>query len=505
MNLKRLGRAVGLLAALTLASPAATHAEDIVRIASAYRTTTLDPALSAAAGNIETYGQLYGRLIRRAADGSLEPGLAESWAVSDDGKTVTLKIRDAKFSDGSPITADDVVFSLLRVRDLKESAYSAPLQQLAEAKAGDAQTVILTLKSAFAPFVGNLEVFNTGIVSKKDVETRGEAAFTTTPVTSGPYVVKEWRPNDRLILAANPHYWREGYPKNDGAELIEVVDDNTRVTMMIAGELDAARGVPWSQVADLKGRDGISMPLEPSTVIFMTLLNHSRAPFNDLKVRQAAAHAIDTVAVTKAMTFGYAATANTTLPGAVDFHDKDNPGLGYDVEDAKKLLKESSYDGKPATILITDSAESERLAVLLQAQWAVIGLNAKIEKVDGGVWWERVPGADYDAAPTWWYNETPDPDLAVRWALCGTCGSESYYTKYNNAKVDELTETAARELDPVKRGALYKEIQTISTEEVAQIPLYYPPYANAYGNRIKGLMMTPSLQWTLEETEVVQP
>ena len=172
MNLKRLGRAVGLLAALTLASPAATHAEDIVRIASAYRTTTLDPALSAAAGNIETYGQLYGRLIRRAADGSLEPGLAESWAVSDDGKTVTLKIRDAKFSDGSPITADDVVFSLLRVRDLKESAYSAPLQQLAEAKAGDAQTVILTLKSAFAPFVGNLEVFNTGIVSQKDVETR---------------------------------------------------------------------------------------------------------------------------------------------------------------------------------------------------------------------------------------------------------------------------------------------------------------------------------------------
>ena len=95
MNLKRLGRAVGLLAALTLASPAATHAEDIVRIASAYRTTTLDPALSAAAGNIETYGQLYGRLIRRAADGSLEPGLAVSWAVSDDGKTVTLKIRDA--------------------------------------------------------------------------------------------------------------------------------------------------------------------------------------------------------------------------------------------------------------------------------------------------------------------------------------------------------------------------------------------------------------------------
>ena len=493
-----------LLAAALFVSAGQAAADNIVRIASGYPTTTLDPARSAAAGNIETFGQLYARLLRRDADGSLQPGLAESWKVSDDGKTVTLTLRDAKFSDGSQITADDVVFSLLRVRDLPDSAYSAPLQQMADAKAVDPKTVAITLKTVFAPFLGNLEVFNTGIVSKADVEKRGEKeAFAGAPVTSGPYMVKEWRPNDRLILAANANYWRTGYPKNAGAELIEVVDENTRATMMISGDVDAVRGLPWSQVADLQSRAGISVPLEPSTVIFMTLLNHARAPFNDIKVRQAAAHAIDTKAVTKAMTFGHGQPANTTLPGALDFHDKAHPGIAYDPATAKSLL-EGKAPSEPLVILITDSPESERLAVLLQAQWAAVGLTSKIEKVDSGVWWDRVPKGDYDAAPTWWYNETPDPDLALRWALCGSCGSKSYYTNYDNAKINELTEAGAAELDPAKRAEIYRQVQEITTREVSQIPLYYPPYANAYSKRIKGLTMTPSLQWTLEETEVVQ-
>jgi len=493
-----------LLAGAMLVSAGQASADDVIRIVSGYPTTTLDPARSAAAGNIETFGQLYARLVRRNADGSLEPGLAESWKISDDGKTVTLTLRDAKFSDGSTITADDVVFSLLRVRDLPDSAYSAPLQQMADAKALDPKTVSITLKTVFAPFIGNLEVFNTGIVSKADVEKRGEKeAFAGAPVTSGPYMVKAWKPNDRLSLVPNPNYWRTGYPKNDGAELIEVGDENTRVTMMISGDAHAVRGVPWSQVADLQSREGISVPLEPSTVIFMTLLNHARAPFSDLNVRQAAARAIDTKAVTKAMTFGHALPANTTLPGALDFHDKSNPGIAYDPAGAKSLLS-GKAPADPLVILITDNPEAERLAVLLQAQWAVVGLNSKIEKVDSGVWWDRVPKGDYDAAPTWWYNETPDPDLALRWALCGSCGSKSFYTNYNNAKINELTEAAAAELDTAKRAELYRQIQEITTSEVSQIPLYYPPYANAYSKRVTGLMMTPSLQWTLEDAEIVQ-
>lgn len=479
-------------------------AAEKIRIGSPYATSTLDPMRSANAGSIETFGQLYSRLLRIDETGALAPGLAESWDVTEGGKVVTLKLRDAKFSNGDPITADDVVFSLVRIRDTPDSAYPAPMQQLDKAEAVDAKTVKLTLKHPFAPFLGNLEVFNVGIVSKKDVEARGDKAFTENVVTSGPYMVEKWVPNDRLILAPNPNYWRTGYPKNDGAELIEIGDSNTRVSMMLSGELDAAREIPWSQVAELQSKENISMPMEPSTVIYTVLMNQAKAPFDNIKFRQAAAMALDTTAISKAVTFGNAPPANSTLPKALKFYDPNLKLNGFDLAAAKAAIAESGYDGREISIMIADAPEAQQQAVLMQALWGQIGIKSKIEKTDAGTFWTRLTGGDYDVTPTWWYNETTDPDLAVRWAVCGTCGNKSYYTGYDNPKVDALVEAGATELDETKRGQIYAEIQQITTAEVANIPLYYPPFANAYSKTLKGLGMTPALQWTLESTERVK-
>ncbi|MDA4630040.1 ABC transporter substrate-binding protein, partial [Escherichia coli] len=185
--------------------------------------------------------------------------------------------------------------------------------------------------------------------------------------------------------------------------------------------MDAVRDVPWAQLENVGKRDTLRDALEPSTIIYMTLLNERRPPFDNVKVRQAAAHALNVSAITKAMTEGHGTPANTTLPGALDYHAKDLPGLAYDPKLARMLLTEGGYDGKELTMLISAGSDNEKLATLLQAQWTAVGLKTKIEKVDRGVWWERVPAGDYDLAPSWWYNETPDPDLAVRWAICGTC------------------------------------------------------------------------------------
>ena len=481
-------------------------AADVIRVVSPFQTTTLDPMRSAAAGNIETYGQLYSRLLRRDAEtGALEPGLAEKWDISPDGKTYTFQLRDAQFSDGSPITAADVAFSLERIRTDKKSAYPAPLGAVEAVSAADAKTVVVTLKSAFAPFLGNAEIWNMGIVSKADVDKRGEEAFASVPVTSGPYEVKQWKPNEKLVLEPNPHYWRKGYPKSDATvELIEIASPETRIAMLKAGEIDVVRAVPWAQVDDLKTVETVDMRLEPSTTIYMTLLNHKREPFSNLKARQAAGMAIDNKAMAKAITRGYAEPANTTLPGSVDFHDKDYPGISYEPAKAKELLAESGMAGREVKILATADALSQQMALLIQAQWQAIGLKPSIVNVDGGAWWDATGKGDYDAAANWWYNETPDPDLAVRWAVCGTCGSNSYNTFYENPKVDALVEQGTREADPAKRAEIYKEIQRITTEEVAQIPLYYAPNAVAYSRRLQGLRLTPSLQWTLEETSIGQ-
>ncbi|MDA7966840.1 ABC transporter substrate-binding protein [Ruegeria sp.] len=487
-------------AAAVVLSAGVACADNIVRIASPYKVTSLDPISAAAAGNIEAYGQLYTHLLRQNADGSLEPGLAESWTISDDKLVYQFELRDAKFSDGSTITAEDVAFSLTRAGG-ENSAYPAPFASISEVKAVDEDTVQIILTKPSAPLLAYTAIFNAGIVSKDDVEARGEDAFDANAVTSGPFTVQDWKPNDRLTLKANPHYWREGYPKIAGVDLIEVTDNNARSTMMLAGEIDVSRDVPWPQVDELNAADNISIPLDESTVIVILLPNHTAAPFDNLNIRKAAAMALNREAVAKVATQGRAQVANSTLPNALSYYAEDVQPPAYDPDGARALLEAEDAVGTEIELLIVPGRQE--LATLYKAQWDAVGFNTIVEVVDGGLWWDRVLGGEYQVTATWWYNETEDPDLAVRWALCGTCGNRSYYTNYNNERINELTDAALHEQDEEKRAAMYHEIQRISVDELAQIPIYYPPHPNAYSSRISGLTLTPSLQWTLEETEIV--
>lgn len=476
-------------------------AQDSIRIASPNKVTVLDPIASASGGNIMAYGQLYARLLRKDAEGNLAPGLAESWEVSEDGLTYTFEMRDAKFSDGTEITAEDAAFSLTRVAKDESSAYPAGFAPIKEVTAVDEDTLQITLEHASAPMLSNLEIFNAGIVSKDDVEERGvEAAFASDPVASGPYMVKEWKPNDRMVLTANPHYWREGLPKIKTVELIEVSDDNARATMAMAGEIDVNRSVPWAQVEEVDKIDGVSVKLEPSTVLYLVLPNHDKAPFDDLNVRKAAAMALDRAAITEAVTRGHAEVANSTFSNALKYHDPSLQPPAYDPTGARKILEENDLVGTEITMMITPSFE--QLATLLKAQWDAVGFKTTVERVDAGLWWSNMADGDYEVTVNWYYNETEDPDLAVRWALCDACGSASYYTNYHNEKVNKLTDEALRELDDAKRAELYGEIQKITLDELAQIPLYYAPFSIAYADRVKGLTLTPALQWTLEEAEL---
>jgi peptide/nickel transport system substrate-binding protein len=482
-------------------SGTALAAQDVIRIASGSKVTSLDPIATAAAGNIEAYGQLYTHLVRKDQDGNFQPGLAESWDISEDGLTYTFKLRAAKFSDGSDITASDVAFSLTRVAKDANSSYPAGFAPIKDVTAVDASTVKMTLEYPSAPMLSNLEIFNSGIVSKADVEARGEEAFTVNPVASGPYMVKDWKPNDRLTLVANPNYWREGLPKVKNVDLIEVSDDNARATMLMAGEIDVDRGVPWAQVDEVNNSPNVSVKLEPSTVLYEVLPNNAKPPFDNLTVRKAATMALDREAIAKAITLGHATVANSTLPNALKYYDKDVSPPAYDPEGARKLLDDAGLLGTEINMMIVPS--SAQTATLLKAQWDAVGFKTNVEQVDVGLFWSKLTEGDYEVTTTWYYNETEDPDLAVRWALCGTCGSKSFYTNYENPEVDKLTDEALREQDPAKRGALYSKIQQITVDELPQIPLYYAPYSNGYSDRVKGLSLTPALQWTLEEAELI--
>ena len=493
-----------VLAFLALGFAGSAVAQSVLRIATPSPVSTLDPIKSAAAGDIELLGQLYSRLLRNSPDGTeLLPGLAERWEASEDGLQYTFYLRDAQFSDGTPITADDVVFSFLRLRDQEDSAYPGAFQVIEDVEAIDEKTVRFTLESPAAPFLGSVEMFNAGIVPRAAVEAMGDEAFAQNPVSSGPFMLEEWRPNDRIILQRNPHYWREGMPYLDRVEIIEVPDENTRVAMLRAGEVDVIQGTPWSAIDTLMAQEGIEVPLNPSSVINVLLINHEATPLDDVRVRQAIARALDTESIVRAVTFGYGVPANSTLPNALEYYDADLPGIPYDPEAARALIEEAGAAGTTLEVMITSgSSYATQVAQLIQAQLAAVGLNVRIVTVDTPTWWDRVISGNYQLTPTWWYNETTDPDQAVRWALCGSCGNLSFYTRYQNDEVDRLTEEGVSELDPERRQEIYSEIQRISLEEVSQVPLYYQPYTIAMRDHVEGLMMSPALQWSLDQARV---
>lgn len=502
--------ASSLLAACTGAEEAPTPppAEEItrggtLRIATPYTVSSLDPIKSVAAGDIEVLGQIYSRLLRRSADGrEILPGLAESWEASADGITWTFSLREASFSDGSPIMADDVVFSFVRLRDQKDSAYPGAFQVIADVQAIDPKTVQFTLDGPAAPFLGSTEQFNAGIVPKHVVEDLGDDEFGRKPVTSGGFAVAEWRPNERLILEANPEYWREDLPHLEGVEVIEVLRDPTRVSMLEAGEVDVAREVPWPQIEEFKQRDDMIVPLDPSSVIYVVLLNHQDPVLKDQAVREALAMAIDREGITNAVTFGNATPANSLLPNTVDYYDPELTPPSYDPEQARQILEGAGVVGEKIEFLTTDI--DDQATQLVQDQLKAVGIEAEITQVDVGGWWDKIVNADYGASVTWWYNEVPDPDPAVRWALCGECGNSSYYTFYDNEQVDQLTEDALRETDAAARESLYHEIQRIAIEDVAQIPLWYQPYQNVYRSWVHDLKMNPAIQWNLDEAWITR-
>jgi peptide/nickel transport system substrate-binding protein len=495
---------VAALAASPFLARRARADQNILRIGYDQEVLTLDPIKTVYGPDIITQGMMYARLRRADAQNKeLFPALAESWSISDDGKTYTFKIREAKFSDGSPITAEDVAFSYTRMRWQKDSAYAAPFQPLEKTEATGPMTVQMHLKERFTPLLTLVQIWSTGIVPKAAVQSMGDEKFAQTPVSSGPFRLKEWRKGDRLILEKNPYHYRPGLPYLDGIEFIYVPDDNTRVQMLQGGEIDVCSNVPFPLMTGLAAQ-GFQAAPQPASIIEEILINHSTEPFNDIKVRQAASYGIDRKAICDAVTLGYGKPATSLMAPVLDYFNTDLPLITRDVAKAKSLLAEA---GKPNVafemVISAGSTTDERMAVLIQSQLAEVGFNITIAKVDSTEYWNRLVEGKYQGTLGWWYNETLDPDNALRWAIWGAGDNKSYYTRYNNPKVNELLDQGAAAAEGEERRKIYFEAQKIAFDEVAQIGLYYPSYHDAASTKVHGLVLNPGLQYsTIDEVKL---
>lgn len=487
--------------ALSTAVASVAEAQGVLTIGRREDGTTFDPIASAQNIDFWVFSNVFDVLVRVDKAGkNLVPGIAESWDVTPDALTYTFHLRDEKFSDGSPVTAEDVMYSLTRIRDSELSLWSDSYKIIKDMQTPDPKTLIITLNGPSAPFLSTLAMPGASIVSKAAMESMGEAAFAEMPVGSGAFMVGEWRRGDRVILKKNPNYWEADKVSLDGVEWISMPDDNTRMLAVQAGQLDAAIYVPFSRVAELKKDPSLTVVTDPSTREDHLLLNHEHKPLDNVKVRDAIDYAIDKQAIVETVTFGLGEVANSYIPKGALYHSDDNGARGFDPEKAKALLAEA--DAGPITLnYLVDAGDQtqEQIAVLLQQQLGNIGITLNLQKVDPSQTWDMLINGDYDMSVNYWTNDILDPDQKTTFVL-GHDVNMNYMTRYQNEKVKDLVAAARLEMDASKREAMYAEIQKLAKADVHWIDLYYSPFISVTRKGVENFGQNPLGRFYLEDT-----
>lgn len=490
-----------LLATLSLATSIA-EAAGTLTIGRREDGTTFDPIKSAQNVDFWVFSNVYDVLVRVDKSGTkLEPGLAEKWEVSADNTVYTFTMRDAKFEDGSPITARDAAFSLLRIRDNPGSLWADTYKVIKTAEAKDDKTLVVTLNQPTAPFLATLAMPGISILSEKAVTAEGEEAYAEKPMASGAFGLVEWRRGDRVILKKNPNFWEADRVKLDGVEWISVVDDNTRMLKLQAGEIDCSIFVPFSKVAELKMDANLNITLDTSTREDHLLINHEKGALGKKEVREALDHAIDKQAIVDTVTFGVGKVARSYVPEGALYHNKNNLLRSYDPEKAMQLLKDAGAEGLTLNHVVNaGDTVDEQIAVLVQQQLAKVGVTLNIQKLDPSTTWQTEVDGNFDTAVNYWTNDIIDPDQKTTFVL-GHDANMNYMTRYKNDKVKDLVAAARIESDPAKREAMYVEIQTLAKADAHWIDLYYSPFINGCRKNVTGFYQNPLGRFFLEDTD----
>jgi peptide/nickel transport system substrate-binding protein len=463
---------------------------------------SFDPIVPTDNMSIWTMLLIYDQLIRVAADGtSLEPGLAEKWERSQDNLTYTFHLRDAKFHDGTPVTAADVAYSLNRVVSDPTSTWAFLVGSIAKITPTDPKTVTITLKSTWAPFEADLALFACSIIPKAAHEQQKDQLFQK-PIGSGPFTFVSWDKDQKIVLKKNPNYWEPGKPYLDQLEFSVLTDANARMLQFQGGELDIATTVPYSQIESLKANPDVVV-LQESVARFDYIgMNTKRAPWDDKTLRQAINYAVDKQQIIDRVLFGSGELATSYLPKMAG-RDDSLKGYPFDVNKAKELVAQSKGKGgfKAELVVTAGDPVSDQIGQLITAQMKAIGGEVKMVSLEAGAARQKVrKELDYDWQKGYYTTDIIDPDELTAFAVQSDGGSKAIYTQYQNPKVDELCKAAEVELDPAKRQEMYNQIQQMQLDDAPMIFLFYPTGGTATIKQVKNFHVLPTGNYRLWET-----
>ncbi|MDE3078691.1 MAG: ABC transporter substrate-binding protein [Paracoccaceae bacterium] len=472
----------------------------------------LDPVLNDANVDIWVLSNLYDTLLLPTDDGQgVQPGLATKWAVSADGKTVTLQLRPgAKFSNGRAITPDDVVWSLERAANPKEGIWNFLISSIDKVVADGADGVKIMLKHPDPAILQALTVFNTAVMPKAEFEaepgTTDEAKareFAKAPIGSGPFVLKDWVHGQSMTLVRNPYYWAEGsdgkpLPYLDSVVFKVVPDDATRILQLQSGGLDGAEFIPYARVQELKKMSGINMELYPSTrVEFVTLnvrdeVNGKPNPLANPEVRQALNYATNKQAIIQIVTHGVGSPMSSFMSSATPLHAGKGELFPYDLAKAKALMAKAGYAKGFSVPLLVLAGNQDELSIgtLLQQMWGQVGVKLELQQVDNATRTDAYRKGAFSMRLSAWTDDIADPsEITSYFAYSPTI--QALHSGWKNDTVDKLFVESQSQTDAAKRKEEYAKIQEIFNATGPTVPLYQTPYPVALRKDVHGFVQIP--------------
>jgi peptide/nickel transport system substrate-binding protein len=502
-------RILGLACAGLLACGAA-RADTTLVVSMAADPTGLDP--EAVLNNTSGFvmAAIYDGLIRyKPGTVEVEPGLAQSWDIASDGLSYTFHLRKGvKYHDGTPFNAQALIATLDRQLDKNDPNYignSGPVQNLAEFTYGsvasyrtvDDSTVEMKMKQPSAAMLASLAMVWNGVVSPTAAAKSGKE-FRNHPVGSGPFIFREWRQRDQVVLDANPDYWK-GKPKVDHLVFKEYPDAQAALLALKRGEVQIMGDVATPVIASIRGDANLVLLTQPGLAVNGMAMPNDVPPFTDKRVRQALNHAVDKDAINKALYGGLAKSMTSPLPEAQWGFDTTMTGYAYDPAKAKQLLAEAGVQpGFKIELLAYSSPRGYNpagpdLAVALQGYFQKVGIEADVRKLDMGAFLSTVRSGKYPGMfISGFSGDNGDPDNFLSSLFDSRQMPVGDTSHYKNADVEKLMDEAARSSDHEKRVALYKTIQRQIMDDAPWVFVNSVLQVRAARKEVKGFQLNPT-------------
>lgn len=505
---------VGAAAIATAGSPALAHAGrssaspvrgGSIRLGDTFDVSTFQPYL---VGDNVTGWMLpliYDTLTRATADGqSVEGSLAQSWDISSDAKTYTFHLRrGVTFHDGSPLTADDVKYTIEQIAFAKNSGWAFLFGPFKGMEVVDPYTVRAHLSAPHTAFLADMALYATSIYPKRLAGPK----LWNHPIGTGPFTFTSWTKGSEVVLSRNPNFWRKnGQPYIDTYHHLSVPNSNTRALQVQSGETDIALYVSPAIAKSLIGNPNVTVHDDPyvETVFISMNIALSNPPLNNKLVRQALNYAVNKDVIVQKILFGYGRTWGQGLQPMFGADPSIRP-YAYDPNKAKALLTQAGFaQGFSCECLVDNSRPTDaQVATLIQQQWAQIGVKMSIQPISPSGMNNIMTGNPpfkYQMRVNVASSDIIDPDEMVGYMINGEGGTFAIYTTYNNKQVNALVTQAGEARDRATRLKYYYQANRIFHDDAPFVFLYADDNVTLTSSKVRGFHPQITGFFRLEET-----